>query len=150
MRAAPVQTSLAVRVALGSFPTEHYWMYAFASTAVGVLVSLLLANQCTLGKGAPTLSDCRRGMQLLCFEDCCGGGGGGSAGGGPLTHRQQQQQQEAAASAALAAAGDDVEALRTEVAALTQRLQEKERECAGLAARLQEPGSAAASIGGAE
>jgi ElaB/YqjD/DUF883 family membrane-anchored ribosome-binding protein len=38
----------------GDFTEEHYWMYAGVSTTIGVLFSVLLANKCTLGKGAPT------------------------------------------------------------------------------------------------
>ena len=48
------QTSTATVNALGSFPTEHYWMYAGISTAVGVVASILLANKCTLGGGITT------------------------------------------------------------------------------------------------
>ena len=54
------QTSTAVIVVLGSH-TQHYWIYAFVSTLVGVLLSTLLANKCTLGKGGVTSPSSRCG-----------------------------------------------------------------------------------------
>lgn len=45
------QTSTAVINALGKYTDDHYWVYAFSSTLCGVVLSVLLANKCTLGKG---------------------------------------------------------------------------------------------------
>ena len=44
------------------------------STTIGVLFSVLLTNECTLGKGAPTCKDFSRAVRMLFVDDCCCGG----------------------------------------------------------------------------
>jgi hypothetical protein len=67
------QTSTAVLVALRAFPNEHYWIYAAASTFIGVVCSVLLANKCKLCHGCPGIRAYGRCFRLLCCEDCgCG------------------------------------------------------------------------------
>ena len=154
------QTSTAILVALEPFPDDHYWMYAFVSTVVGVLASVLLTNRCTLGPGGVTCKDCKRAMQLLCHDDCCcGGGGGGSRRSlrepllpdasatapepepaGRLSVNSAGSGASSYASAGSGGGGgmvaDEVSALRAQNAALRDKLAARDEQIARLERRL--------------